>query len=166
MWIGLAPTGSLMYRYADPKDPFVTDFSCGSSDYAREVNRYFRRAAWITSSKATTVLQFGFAEDPDVALAALRLRGSDLIILVLGISSRWQGRRDPAPPNSAISQSVLLCLAHVAQLQDAARLVLRVRQGNRRARAVYARAGFTASRMVERVQGEPTIELFKILDQT
>lgn len=163
MWVGSALSGSLKYRYADPTDPFVTGFNCGSSGYAREVNRYFRQVSWITSSTATTVLQFGFAEDPDVALAALRLSGSDLIILVFGISTRWQGMRDPAPPNPAISQGVLQSIVQLAHEQGANRLMLRVRKGNMKARAAYARAGFRTSRMIEHQSSEPTIELFKEL---
>lgn len=161
MWVGSAPSGSLKYRYADPTDPFVTGFNCGSSKYAREVNRYFRQVSWITSSPATTILQFGFADDPDVALAALRLSASDLIILVFGISTRWQGQRDPAPPNPAISQGVLQSIAQLAQGQGANRLTLRVREGNMKARTAYARAGFAGSRMIEHPSREATIELSK-----
>lgn len=93
----------------------------------------------------------------------IRLSGSDLIILVFGISTRWQGMRDPAPPNPAISQGVLQSIVQLAQEQGANRLMLRVRKGNTKARTAYARAGFRTSRMIKHQSSEPTIELFKEL---
>lgn len=156
VWAGDAERGTLRWRYAQNDDPFVEQFDCGDDEYAQEVNSYFRSAAWTRSTRPTTVLQFGFDDDERVALAATRLNLPDGILLVLGIDRGWQGRTDPGLPDLRVLDSIVQTLAAMAREQGATHLSLRVRTGNVRARAAYARAGF-----VHRadVPGGTTVEL-------
>lgn len=109
------------------------------------------------------VLQFGFRQHPDVALAALRLHRNDVIILVLGITNHWQGRADPEHPDLHVADAIIAAIAEVGLINGAKALRLRAREGNLRAIAAYRRCGFRVIATFSDSNHGSTVEMMRML---
>jgi ribosomal protein S18 acetylase RimI-like enzyme len=145
----------LHMRFALPDDPDLDAFVSGN----REVDAYFRARQWFNVAKgvaAPPTYQFLTEVDGEVVgYASLAFRKSDhpfdgsderalyLLIYVIGIHERFQGRRNAKGSNESFAASIIRMLANLAGERDACvGLGLWVRADNARAIAFYKKVGF------------------------
>lgn len=139
MWIGKSPLGLLHYRIANPLDPFIDTFDAGTEWYAEEVTNFFRSRSWVGSNRME-VIQFGHLPNDPAGLAAFRVAGNGLLLMVIGIDLKQQGFHDAQ--GIKIFDSAVALLAQTAGSKGCLHIELRVRKENTRALRAYERNSF------------------------
>lgn len=135
-------------RVASPAldDPRLDAFSCGSDEWAEEVNDEIRSRDWLEDDDLRQYL----IDDVDVAYARIVFaryrhptrssssRAKYLALLAFGVSEQAHGGRDPGNTTRSIAGTVLEYVRQTAAADpDCVGVSLHVREPNIHAREVY-----------------------------
>jgi predicted GNAT family N-acyltransferase len=147
------PDSAIEVVRADPTDPRIDAFSCGSEPWAEEVNDEIWSRDWVEDEDLWQFL----IEEEDVAYARFvfahyrhptrtsREKAKYVALLAFGVSEARRHGRDPGNPARSIARTVLEYVTRVAQDEpDCVGLSLHVRAPNEHAREVYEHYGFMA----------------------
>ncbi len=169
---------ALFTQYALPDDPDLDAFDSG----IEEVNDYFRSRRWFNAAKgkaAPPTYQFQTHEGGDVVgYAAVSFRNCGhpddaagerakyLMVYVVGLHARFQGRENPRASGDSFAVSMFRVLDQFARDKTGCvGLYLWVRSDNDRAIAFYRKVGFDddPAGPVQRDDNVPHLTLRKLL---
>lgn len=172
----LLPDGSMWYRLAEPQDPDIDALDCGASSEAREVEAYFKSRRWFDLKRNRTkppTYQFGVGDEV-VGYAATDMRRLSwpsaaqprarfLVIYVVGVHRRFQGRVNPRSPHEESYAANLFRALESGEdfarsRPDCVGLFLKVKSSNGRAIRFYEKLGFVAADP----EAEPHLEMAKV----